>query len=71
MRRLIFTANDYGMCEVVDKAIDDCGGVGLLTSTNVIVNMEDLKAVETLRNCHPLISVGMHWHVTAGKPVSV
>ena len=56
---------------MVDKAIDDCGGVGLLTFTNVIVNMEGLKAVETLRNCHPHISVGMHWHVTAGKPVSV
>lgn len=41
MRRLIVTADDYGMCEVVDKAIDDCAEAGLLTSTNVIVNMED------------------------------
>lgn len=41
MRRLIVTADDYGMCEVVDKAIDDCEEAGLLTSTNVIVNMED------------------------------
>lgn len=71
MRRLIITADDYGMCEVVDKAIDDCAAAGLLTSTNVIVNMEDLKSVETLRERHPQISVGMHWNVTAGKPVSV
>lgn len=71
MRKLIITADDYGMCKVVDEAIDDCAKAGLLTSTNVIVNMEDLQSVETLRSRHPQISVGMHWNVTAGKPISV
>lgn len=69
-KQLIITADDYGMCTIVDRAIDDCIEAGLLTSTNVIVNMEDLEAARTLRQRYPDISVGLHWNVTAGKPVS-
>ena len=68
-KNLIITADDYGMCTIVDKAIDDCIEAGLLTSTNVIVNMEDLDAARTLRQRYPFISVGLHWNVTSGKPV--
>jgi predicted glycoside hydrolase/deacetylase ChbG (UPF0249 family) len=57
------------MCTIVDNAIDDCIEAGLLTSTNVVVNMEDLEAAKTLRQRFPNISVGLHWNVTAGKPV--
>lgn len=70
MKRIIITADDYGMCVPVDKAIDDCIEAGLLTSTNVIVNMEDLEAVKTIRQRYPQISIGMHWNVTKGKPIS-
>ena len=69
-KQLIITADDYGMCTIVDRAIDDCIEAGLLTSTNVVVNMEDLEAARTLRQRYPDISVGLHWNVTAGKPVS-
>lgn len=68
-RRFIITADDYGMCDVVDKAIDDCIEAGLLTSTNVIVNMDDIDAVKTLRKRYPQISIGMHWNLTDGVPV--
>lgn len=68
-KQLIITADDYGMCTMVDKAIDDCIEAGLLTSTNVVVNMEDLAAAKTLRQRFPDISVGLHWNVTAGRPV--
>lgn len=70
MKEFIITADDYGMCKPVDQAIDDCIDAGLLTSTNVIVNMEDLEAVKNLRERYPQISIGMHWNVTAGKPVT-
>lgn len=70
MKQFIITADDYGMCKPVDMAIDDCIEAGLLTSTNVIVNMEDLEAVKTLRKRYPFISIGMHWNVTAGKPIT-
>lgn len=70
MKKMIITADDYGMCTIVDKAIDDCIEAGILTTTNVIVNMEDLEAARTLRERFPNISVGMHWNITAGKPIS-
>ena len=70
MKGYIITADDYGMCTIVDKAIDDCIMAGLLTSTNVIVNMEDFEAVSNLRERFPQISIGLHWNVTAGKPIS-
>ena len=70
MKKMIITADDYGMCTIVDRAIDDCIEAGILTSTNVIVNMEDLVAAKTLRQRFPNISIGMHWNITAGKPVS-
>ena len=69
MKQFIITADDYGMCSIVDKAIDDCASAGLLTSTNVLVNQDDLEAAKTLRNRFPNVSVGMHWNVTDGKPV--
>lgn len=70
MKQFIITADDYGMCKIVDEAIDDCIEAGLLTSTNVIVNMEDLDAAKTLRERYPNISIGMHWNVTAGLPIT-
>lgn len=69
MKNYIITADDYGMCEVVNKAIDDCMEAGLVTTTNVIVNMEDLLPASTLRKRFPNASIGMHWNITAGKPI--
>lgn len=69
MRYYIITADDYGMCDVVNKAIDDCMAAGLVTTTNVIVNMEDLAPAATLRQRFPNASIGIHWNVTAGKPI--
>lgn len=69
MKQFIITADDYGMCSIVDKAIDDCASAGILTSTNVLVNQEDLEAARTFRKRFPNVSVGMHWNVTDGKPV--
>lgn len=69
MKYLIITADDYGMCDVVNKAIDDCMETGLVTTTNVIVNMDDLAPAATLRQRFPQVSIGMHWNITAGKPI--
>lgn len=70
MRKLIITADDYGMCQIVNDAIDDCIEAGLVTSTNVLVNMEEASAAATLRSRYPDLSIGMHWNVTSGRPVS-
>lgn len=64
----IITADDYGMCEPVNRAIDACIEAGLVTTTNVMVNMDLKEEAGTLRQRFPQISVGLHWCVTAGRP---
>ena len=70
MPKIIITADDYGMCDVVDKAIDAGIENGVITTTNVMLNMETLHNAKNLRQRYPHISVGVHWNVTTGKPVS-
>ena len=70
MQKIIVTADDYGMCDVVDKAIDEGIENGFITTTNVMVNMETLHNAADLRQRFPHLSVGVHWNVTTGKPVS-
>lgn len=70
MQRIIVTADDYGMCDEVDRAIDAGIENGFITTTNVMLNMETLSDASDLRTRYPDISVGIHWNVTTGKPVS-
>ena len=66
-KKIIITADDYGMCDSVNKAIEECVNIGTITSYNVIFNMEETVVKPDLKN-EP--SVGIHWCITAGKPVS-
>ena len=70
MQKLIVTADDYGMCNEVDKAIDSGIENGIITTTNVMLNMESLYNAATLRKRYEHISIGIHWNVTTGKPIS-
>ena len=67
MSKIVFTADDYGMSQGVNEAICDCIHIGILRSTNVMVNMNYLDNVSELLVNN--ISVGIHWNLTAGKSV--
>lgn len=68
MKKLIITADDYGMSRAVNDAIDAGIAAGLITSTNVMTNMPLYKeAVKLKENAN--ISVGLHWVLACGKPV--
>lgn len=69
MQKIIVTADDYGMCDTVDKAIDAGIENGFITTTNVMTNMETLHNAADLRERYPQISIGVHWNVTIGKPI--
>lgn len=69
MKKIIITADDYGMCQPVDTAIDECINAGVVTTTNVMLNMETPNNAKLLRYRFPKISVGIHWNVTTGKPL--
>ncbi len=70
MPKIIMTADDYGMCDIVDKAIDEGIENGMITTTNVMLNMETLSNAADLRERYPHISIGIHWNVTTGRPVN-
>lgn len=67
--RLIITADDYGMCEAVNEAIEECLAAGTLRATCVMTNMPVYEAAAGLRDRHPGASVGLHWTLTQGQPV--
>lgn len=69
MKKIIITADDYGMCQPVDIAIDECISANVITSTNVLLNMETPQNAKFLRRKFPHISIGIHWNVTTGKPL--
>ena len=68
-RKLIITADDYGMCEAVNQAIEECLAAGTLRATCVMTNMPAYSATTSLRQTFPNVSLGIHWTLTDGYPV--
>lgn len=69
-RQLIITADDYGMCPPVNRAIEECLAAGALRATCVMANMPDYTDAAQLRRSFPQASVGIHWTLTLGKPAA-
>ena len=68
--KLIITADDYGMCESVNRAIDACIEQKVVLSTNVMTNMDCADQAAVLKEKFPYVSVGLHYNFTVGKPIS-
>ena len=69
-RRVIITADDYGLCASVNRAIEECLDVGTVTATCVMVNMPARDDAAELRRRFPRASLGLHWTLTQGAPVA-
>lgn len=69
MKKLIITADDYGMSIAVNHAIDAGIEAGLITSTNVMPNMPFFEEAIKLKS-YSNISVGIHFTLSCGQPVS-
>ena len=68
-RKLIVTADDYGLCDSANRAIEACLEAGTLRSTCVMTNMPVYRNAGGLRRRFPDMSVGIHWTLTEGRPV--
>ncbi len=68
-KRLIITADDYGMAQSVNRAIEEGIEAGLITATNVMVNMDYCREAAFLKEKYQNIAVGIHFTLSAGKPV--
>lgn len=68
-RRLIVTADDYGMYATVNQAIEECLAVGMVKATCVMMNMSACSQAASLHARFPHSSLGIHWTLTEGPPV--
>ena len=68
--KLIITADDYGMCDSVNRAIDECIRARVVLSTNVMTNMECANEAAQLKEKFPYVSVGLHYNFTVDRPIS-
>lgn len=68
--QLIITADDYGMCPAVNRAIEECLAAGALRATCVMANMPDYAEAALLRRMFPQTSIGIHWTLTLGEPAA-
>lgn len=66
--KIIINADDFGMTKSVNKAIIEIAKVGSLTSTTVMVNMPYAEEATQLLDLN--ISVGLHFNLTEGQPIS-
>jgi predicted glycoside hydrolase/deacetylase ChbG (UPF0249 family) len=68
-RRLIVTADDYGMSDSVNEAIEECLAAGTVKVTCVMINMPANEGTAGLRRRFPHCSLGIHWNLTGGRPL--
>ncbi|MGY3572280.1 carbohydrate deacetylase [Vibrio paucivorans] len=67
--KLIMNADDFGLTESVNNAIVDCFKAGIVQSTTVMMNQPGTQHAAELYRAGKVTNVGLHFTVTAGKPL--
>ena len=69
-RKIIINADDFGLCDGVNRAVVQAHTQGILTSATIMANMPAApQAIELARQL-PTLGVGVHLNLSEGKPVS-
>ena len=69
-RRVIINADDFGLCDGVNKAVAQAHTDGVLTSTTIMANMPAAKKAVKIAKKLPNLGVGVHLNLTEGRPLS-
>jgi predicted glycoside hydrolase/deacetylase ChbG (UPF0249 family) len=69
-RLLIINADDFGLCEGVNRAIAEAHKNGILTSTTLMSNMPSAQEAIKIAKQLPTLGVGIHLNLTEGRPIS-
>ncbi|MGV2986321.1 carbohydrate deacetylase [Vibrio sp. E150_011] len=67
--KLILNADDFGLTETVNNAIVDCFRSGIVRSTTIMMNQPGTQHAVDLYHQGLIREVGLHFTVTAGKPI--
>ena len=70
MKRLIVTADDFGLTEMVNEAIVEAHRRGIVTSTSLMANGGAFEQAVALARENPNLGIGAHLNLTEGQPVA-
>lgn len=70
MRRLVVTADDFGLSPGVNRGILRGHLQGVVTAASLMANLPHARAAVRLARCTPTLDVGIHLNLTGGFPVS-
>ncbi len=68
--KLIVNGDDFGITRACNYAIIDCFRNGILRSTSMMPNMPAVEHAAKLMKENPGLSVGIHFNLTVGKPLT-
>lgn len=68
--KIIFNGDDLGFSRGCNYAMIDCFQNGLLRSASLMVNMPGAEHAVQLMKENPGLSVGIHFNLTAGRPLT-
>jgi hopanoid biosynthesis associated protein HpnK len=68
-RCIIINADDFGLCDGVNKAVAQAHANGILTSTTIMANMPAAEAAVKIAKQLPGLGVGVHLNLFEGKPL--
>ena len=68
-RRLIVSADDFGLTAAVDRGIVAGVAAGSVTSVGVMANLVGAEAMAELLATDGALSIGVHLNLTTGRPV--
>jgi predicted glycoside hydrolase/deacetylase ChbG (UPF0249 family) len=69
-RRIIINADDFGLCDGVNKAVAQAHTDGVLTSATIMANMSAAREAVKIAKKLPNLGIGVHLNLTEGPPLS-
>lgn len=69
-KRLIINADDFGLSLGVNKGITESIDNGIVSSISVMTNCGYVSQVSDITKYFPNVSVGIHYNLTTGEPVT-
>jgi predicted glycoside hydrolase/deacetylase ChbG (UPF0249 family) len=69
MKRLVVTADDFGLSPGVVEGIVEAHEIGIVTSTSLMVNAPAAEAAFEEARRRPSLAVGLHFVLTFGRPL--
>src|SRR3954469_25330070 len=67
--RLVVNADDFGMTPAISRGIVQAHRAGIVTSTSLLGNCDDLPAMRALLADAPDLGVGVHLTLIGGRPI--